>query len=643
MEKNTHLGSLTNPSYPIERVLHGLSQPALLLTLQGEIIASSPNAAELFNLLDASPLSGLSFFTLCHHNKIPLPFSSIESALSAKASQTSFSNKIIQWSASLISSEENVPAVFIIGFDVTSFINTVKQERNINNSIIDHIPNHYIFWKDLNSVYLGCNAALASSVGLTNSADIIGKTDYDLPTTKEQSDAYRADDQFVMSTKQSKLNIEEQQTLNDGETRVLSTSKTPLFNEKGDMYGVLAIYSNITERKQMELSLQQAKDQAEAANRAKTEFIVNMSHDIRTPLSGIIGISKLLEETAPNPSSKQYARWLNESSEQLLELLNAILQVVSTENISKNELNYKSFHLAQCLENIAQLEMPTIKMRELDFFIEIDPSIPTYIFSDETKLHRILLNLLGNAIKFTQKGFIKILVSNMHAEQDHTWIKFSLIDTGIGIASEQQDKVFDRFYRASLSSKGIYRGFGVGLHITQEYVHLLGGETTLESVLGEGTTVSFTLPIKHNNQQDNQTQLSPLISENNTAPYKTGHVLLVEDNIIALHLIEALTAQAGLTYVSATNGETAFNYAKSTNFDMIITDIGLPNISGYELTAAIRQWEQATNRPPVPIIGLTAHASHSLQKECLQAGMQQMISKPIDVATIKKLMHQYKP
>ncbi len=211
------------------------------------------------------------------------------------------------------------------------------------------------------------NTALAETMGLASNTDIIGKTDDDLPTTKEQNAAYRVDDQFVMKSKKPKLNIEEQQTLPDGTTRILSTSKTPLLDEHGEAYGVLAIYSDVTERKNLEISLEKAKNQAEAANLAKTEFIANMSHDIRTPLSGIIEISKLLEQKAQNISDKQYARWIQESSEQLLDLLNGVLDVVSAEHTKDSDVNYETFDIRQCIHEMAQLELPTIKMKKLDF------------------------------------------------------------------------------------------------------------------------------------------------------------------------------------------------------------------------------------------------------------------------------------
>ena len=629
--------------------------PAILLTLDGKIQKFSTALLELYNL-SSSELTNQNFFELFPRHNIDLPFSSTHEMLASPKTPitTVKTNRVrsIQWSASLIMNNREQNSIFLTGLDVSDFINASKKEIDIKNSIIDYIPNHYIFWKDINSVYLGCNAALAATIGLDSSAEIVGKTDYDLPTTKAQSDAYRADDKVVMNSGVPKLNIEEHQTLASGEHRVLSTSKAPLFDERGNVYGVLAIYSDITERKNMELSLEKAKNQAEMANLAKTEFIANMSHDIRTPLSGIVGMSKLLEDMVITPDEKQYARWINESGEQLLDLLNGVLDVVSAENVKETDIHEEPFSLRKSIRDIGQLELPTAIMKGLRFKTEVNDNVPEFIITDQTKLHRILLNLLGNAIKFTETGHIKIRVEQVAAnlDDDTAELKFSVIDSGIGIAEELKDKVFDRFYRANPSFKGTYRGHGVGLHIAQKYVELLGSKIDLTSRVGVGTTFFFILSVKIERRApgsapvDDQTLLTHepivLIDQLSSTKYAPT-ILLVEDNIVALRLIEVMTTQSGVKFISAVDGEQALELAKTHNFDLIITDVGLPGISGYELTSAIRAWEKQSNLSPVPIVGLTAHALHDAEKECLQSGMNTVMCKPINLKKIKEIVHQY--
>ena len=514
------------------------------------------------------------------------------------------------------------------------------QERGFIDDLINQLP-AAIFWKNTESVFLGCNQYFADFAELSSPKEIIGKTDYDLPWGKHEGGLYRRDDQEVMRSQQPKLGIEESQTLSNGKTITLLTNKIPLFSKQKVVVGLLGIFQDITTRKEMERSLEKAKNQAEAANLAKTEFIANMSHDIRTPLSGIIGMSKLLEENLQHPEQKQYAQWVNESGEQLLGLLNGILDVVSTENVSEHVLRNEVFDLRQCIYNIFQLEMPTIALKGLHLRVDIDEAIPQYLVSDRTKLHRILLNLLGNALKFTNIGSVAIEVKLLTHHKEHVKLQFRVLDTGIGIPDALQKNVFDRFFRVCPSYKGVYPGQGVGLHIAQLYARLLGGEINLTSQVGIGTIFYFDLSfaISHSKQvaQNNESSIRSDPAETKRTP----HLLLVEDNRIALRMAEKIAANAGCLFTSAIDGEHALKLAQSVDFDLIITDIGLPGISGYELTHRLRNWETSLNKEPVPIVGLTAHTQAEAKAACLRSGMNDVYSKPVSLKTIKAMICKY--
>ncbi|MCX7116980.1 MAG: ATP-binding protein [Legionellales bacterium] len=309
------------------------------------------------------------------------------------------------------------------------------------DDLINQLP-AAIFWKNTRSVFLGCNQYFADLAQLASPKDIIGKTDYDLPWGKYESDLYRLDDQEVMNSGLPKLGIEEPQTLSNGRVITLLTNKIPLFTKQKVLVGIFGIYHDITARKEMELTLQKAKNEAEAANLAKTEFIANMSHDIRTPLSGIVGMSELLEEDVQHLEQRQYAHWIRESGVQLLGLLNGILDVVSASHVSEHDLNEEAFDLRLCIQDIVQLELPTTQLKQIDLQVDVEASVPTYIISDRTKIHRILLNLLGNAIKFTSTGSITILVKCLLSDDESVRLLFSVKDTGIGIPEQLQDKVF---------------------------------------------------------------------------------------------------------------------------------------------------------------------------------------------------------
>ncbi|CEK10032.1 PAS domain-containing hybrid sensor histidine kinase/response regulator [Legionella hackeliae] len=511
-------------------------------------------------------------------------------------------------------------------------------EEQLTNAIIDYLPAQ-IFWKDKDLFYLGCNMAFVKSLGLASKTDIIGKSDFDLPVSEENSAAFRADDRKIIQSKKPRLNIEECQTLADGTERILSTSKVPLLDEKGEAFGVLGIYIDITDRIKMERTLAKAKEQAEISNRAKTEFIANMSHDIRTPVSGIIGISKLLEERLHQSEDQQYAHWINESGQQLLSLLNSVLDIISTTTSVENHLIEEEFDLYQTLRNLINLELPTIKLKQLELNLDYDKTITQTIITDRTKLVRILLNLVGNAIKFTDQGAITIKVRKLKEKMDYQVLEFTIIDSGIGIPPELQQKVFDRFYRINPSYKGKYEGHGVGLHIVQNYLTVLNSEIKLESELQVGTKVIFNLQVKRGKQT--ATFATSPKKEDSTLNllHDIGHaptVLVVEDNPIALRIVESLLKKAGCRYMSVSQGEDALPLIENESFDLILTDIGLPGISGQELTEAIRMIEKNNQKPNLPIIGLTAHAADKVEESCLRAGMNKVLTKPLSF----KLLHE---
>ncbi|KTC66625.1 sensory box histidine kinase/response regulator [Legionella adelaidensis] len=632
--------------------LFDLAFPAVLLDKKATII----DCNECFLKLVAFPKNKIIASNLrdvFQHKNIAFPLTNLTDAAEFETTIPLGQDKLqanYKWTLTKVkNSKEEMFTLLGVNSEMVS---SLENKDTITQSIIDQLPHHYIFWKDKNSVYLGCNHNLATAIGLQSSDEIVGKTDYDLPTTKEQSDTYREDDRWVIETGNPKLNIEETQTLSDGQTRILSTNKTPLRNKAGEIYGVLAIYSDITRQKELEQSLEEAKNKAEAASLAKTEFIANMSHDIRTPLSGVVGMSELLEEIAINEQQKEYAQSINQCAEQLLSLLNGILDVVSADNVNENDIHIENFELKNCLQSLIDLERPSTSLKGLFLNLDIDKRTPVFLFSDRTKIHRILLNLLGNAIKFTKEGGVTIQVDCMKKEKEFTTLRFSVKDTGIGIAQDKLKKVFQRFYRVEASYKGVYTGHGLGLHIAQVYAKLLGSKINVESEEGKGTTFYFDLkckiggnPNRDRKEAENldvKVQNKKTKITNETTSTNAPTILLVEDNAIALKMAEIFALRAGFQLSTAIDGTTALTLVKKNNFSLIVTDIGLPDISGLQLTQLIREWEMQENKKSIPIIGLTAHVGDEAKEECIQAGMNDVFSKPVNLEmmqTIKQYLH----
>ncbi len=537
---------------------------------------------------------------------------------------------------------------------------TDKELRMQLENVIKYAPGLF-YWKDKNSVYQGGNDEFAHLAGLDSWMQVKGKTDFELGW-KDRAEEYVSIDKQVIDSGQAYLNHEETITISGRNTITAITNKVPLFDKKNRVIGLMGITTDITHQKEVERYLKLAKEQAEIANRAKSEFIANMSHDIRTPLSGIVGISQVLKERIVDEEEKQYVQWISECGEQLLNLLNGILEVVSADNVSENDLHLETFDLHECVQDIIQIGRPSTQLKGIELALHVTEYVPKYIVSDRTKLHRILLNLLGNAIKFTEKGSVHINLEYLKQEGEYVTVRFQVVDTGIGIPLELQDKVFDRFFRASPSYKGMYEGHGVGLHIAESYIELLGGAIQLFSTPGQGTTFSFDLAFQLGSEAL-KTDLQPLddanfltinknaraVAQPDVVSYRHSElssepmVLLVEDNEIARKVMECLMKDMNISCTSCLDAESALSLLKTQTYTLLITDIGLPGISGTELSSRIRTWEKKEGRQPLNIIGLTAHAQGRIREECLRAGMNDIYSKPMHLATLKMIRDTYLP
>ncbi len=560
----------------------------------------------------------------------------------------------------LIDAEDNVYGILGICSDITEqknaenkLIKASSEATQLRSSIVDHIPNYFIFWKDKDSIYLGCNAAYAQTAGVNSPNSIIGKSDYDLPWSKKESDAYRADDKLVMESKQAKLNIIEPQTLANGKKIVLLTSKVPLINSQGDVYGILGIYSDITEQKENEQKLIEANLKLELALQSKSEFVRNISHDIRTPLSGIqqtarmISDGKISEEDVP-----EYAFHILEASNQLMELFNQIISVSKKEHFDFEDHIVK-FDVYKLLKGLKETYEVVAKHKGLTLEIEHTKDVPHYLLGKHERLHRIFLNLLGNALKFTKKGSVKLLVEKAKEENQNIILRFSIIDTGIGIPEDKHAHIFEPFSRLQPSYQGEYEGVGLGLHLVKEYIEKMDGEIYVESEEGHGSIftciIPFKRPILENNNdivEAEYTHQIPIKEKKVKSSAKTKEknidsstknsngplypVLLVEDNALAQHMGQLILKGMPTNYQVdvASSGEEALELTLKKAYQLIYIDIGLPKMDGTETVRQIR----ANSKNPSQhafIVALTAHADDETAKQALASGMQHVLIKPL--------------
>ncbi|CEK11099.1 ATP-binding protein [Legionella hackeliae] len=511
--------------------------------------------------------------------------------------------------------------------------------RGCLENVIRQMP-CYVYWKDKEFRYIFCNDITADIMGLPSAKHAIGKTDYDFGWDTTLVDSYRATDKKILATGKPILNLEEELIDKNGRVYHTLVNKMPLKNHLGEIIGLLGITVDVTSVKKAEI--------------AKANFIANMSHDIRTPLTGIIGMAQLLEDKVTSEEEKQFAGWIYESGQQLLKLLNGVLDLVSAEEGKEEDLHKDTFNIRQSIEDIIFLEKPTLFHKNLECHLIIDKEVPINIKSDRFKLSRIILNLVGNAIKFTENGSITIRVRI--ASDNPKMLEFCIADTGKGIPKALLPKIFERFYRVSPSYKGDYIGHGLGLHIVEKFIDLLGGSISVSSDENVGTEFTFTIPlieahdlkeksdkdfvlsIQHEQKSASSTSSNSDSDSNLETDY---NLLIVEDNDIALRITENLCLQQGCKVTKAVDGETALQLAKEKKFNLILTDIGLPGMSGNELTKAIRQWEKENNFIAMPIIGLTAHASREAKNESIKAGMNDLYAKPLQTGLLQNILNKY--
>ncbi len=648
----------------------------------------------------------------------------------------------------------------------------LSRSKKMLELVMDSIP-QFIFWKDCNSVYLGCNENFARVAGLKSASEIVGKTDYDLAWEKEQADAFVEVDKKVIISGKPLFHVIRKQLQADGKYAWYDTNKVPIHNSHGDIIGVLGTYediterkranvelleskevaeansanitailegtndsiwafnrkyqilyinhifqqeflqtfgvflepgvslieslpeslrpfwkprydrvlaneqfsvedevdsdfgkiyiqvnfnpivrkgkviggscfgSNITERKLAEIELILAKEKAEESDRIKTAFLQNMSHEIRTPMNAIMGFSGLLVKNYDNkPKLKQYSEIINQRCADLLEIINDLL------DISKIESGQISLNIEEC--NINELfgelslffkaHQKRIGKALINLNFKFPKSTPNFIVkTDEVKLKQILINLIGNAFKFTEHGAIEC---GYEFDNSNNQLIFHVSDTGIGIPPDMLDKVFERFTQLIQPQTKMYKGTGLGLSIAKGLAELLGGKIWVESKqqnlnTGEigGTTFYFSIkyiesssvPQKQEEGADNQSNM-----------FVEKTILIVEDDFYNAVYLREILSNTGIHIIHTELGKEAVQIAESQAIDLVLMDIRLPDLNGYEATQKIKQL-----KPQLPIIAQTAFAANEEKQKAFDAGCIDYISKPIKQELLLELIGKY--
>jgi len=500
-----------------------------------------------------------------------------------------------------------------------------------------------IYLKDIDGKFILINRQFEKLFHITKK-EIVGKTDHDL-YPKEMADVYRSNDQRVIKM-DAPLEMEESAAHDDGLHTYISI-KVPLHDVHGNIYAVCGISTDISERKKSEdllknynLKLAQsvknrtnelkiAKEEAEAANRAKSAFLANMSHEIRTPMNAILGLNHLALKTSLTPQQLDYLQKIDTSANSLLRLINDILDFSKIE-ADKLEMEYDDFSLAEVFSNLESLINVKLSEKELTYSLTVDESIPPWLMGDSLRLNQILTNLVTNAIKFTHQGGISINVQMINSSEKNITLRFMVQDTGIGMSQEQIEQLFQSFHQADTSITRKYGGTGLGLTISKRLIEMMGGEIDVESKVGKGSKFMFTACFDISKQYKTKRFESVSIQEISSM-LKDKHVLLVEDNEINQQVAREFLGHVCIKATVAQNGQEAVEISKGNDFDCILMDIQMPVMDGYSATRMIRKREASQGADSLnrPIIAMTADAMTDDRKRCLAAGMNDFISKPI--------------
>jgi len=667
--------------------------------------------------------------------------------------------------APLLDEAGRIIGVQVVFWDVTGRRQAeedLAQERFLLRTLLDNIPDS-IYFKDRDSRFMRISRSMANKFGWTSIQDAIGKTDADV-FTPEHADQARLDELRVMETGEALVARVEKETWPDRGDTWCSTTKMPLHNGSGNIVGTFGISRDITDLKRTEDELRMARDAADAANRAKSEFVANMSHEIRTPMNGIVGMAELLADTKLSNEQRDYLSMIQQSADALLRLLNDILDFSKIE-AGKLELESVPFNLSDGVAKTAQTLATRAAEKGLELACRIDPELPDRVVGDPGRLWQIIVNLVGNAIKFTDKGEVVVEVNAEDCTSKRILLHFSVRDTGIGIPQEKQRAIFEAFTQADASTTRRFGGTGLGLTISSQLVRLMGGSIWVESETGRGSTFHFTadFAIAEDQPETPRLQLSALtgvpvmvVDDNATnrrileemlrnwglvptvadsgvsaltamqraanagEPYRLVlldcmmpgmdgfslaeliggnswlanptmvmissatrpgdadrcrrlgivrhmtkpvirselldtildamgehphrlprqeveppmpcvrplQVLLVEDGLINQRVAKGLLERAGHTVTLACNGKEALRTLATSNCDLVLMDVQMPEMDGYEATRIIRENEQATGRH-LKIIAMTAAAMKGDRERCLQAGMDAYVTKPI--------------
>lgn len=523
--------------------------------------------------------------------------------------------------------------------DITEHKKSLKNIQMRLNSVMESIAGN-LWWKDAKGIYLGCNDAFLSTLEVSSRADVIGKNDYDFSWAKT-ADTLIKNDQEVMEYNKP-LRKEETLCLKSGAVKTYMVIKAPLRDEDGKIIGTVGNGIDITEQKKFGDMLFESKKRAEEANYSKSNFLATISHELRTPLNGILGMAEILSRDTLTETQKSFVRDIEHSGRNLLTIVNEILDF-SKMAVSKLELKPTTFDLEKLVRDTVANVRHQLEDKDIKLIVDYDGWVPKKIVGDQQRIMQVLSNLINNAIKFTEKGYIKVKVTLDDKQNNIASLRFSVEDSGIGIPSDRLEYIFDRFTQVeSQQYNKRFNGVGLGLAICKQLIEVMGGNIRVQSQAHKGSLFWFVLPFEvpeHDTAQGNfadGADVNQVINKN--------RLLLVEDHPINQKVMQTMLSELNYEVDVANSGSEAVDVFKQHDYDLVLMDIGLPDMDGMEVTQKFLNFEKTSHRMHTPVVALTAHALEEDRQNFLNAGMIDVLTKPIAytqlVDVLKKLIRR---